>query len=147
MGWEARLRAATITLWIAFLLYPALSAETGRGTICVLPNSAEPPTLVSPGGSYNPDTLMLRIDKRQAVPWPHKKGLKIEGLDQGAPSPLPGASVSERRPRVRSVSAVWAACHSCREVCPFCRLSFTCFVLPFAAPRFSEVLRNERESW
>jgi hypothetical protein len=81
MGWEARLRAATITLWIAFLLYPALSAETGRGTICVLPNSAEPPTLVSPGGSYNPDTLMLRIDKRQAVPWPHKKGLKIEGLD------------------------------------------------------------------
>jgi hypothetical protein len=38
-------------------------AEHKTGSICVLPNSPEPPTRISPGGDYNPDTLTIRIDK------------------------------------------------------------------------------------
>ena len=37
--------------------------------------------MISPGGDYNPATLLFKIDKRKAVPWPHKESLKIEGLD------------------------------------------------------------------
>jgi hypothetical protein len=50
------------------------------GTVCVLPNSAEPPSRISPGGEYNPATLTVRIDKRQPMPWPHKQPIKIENL-------------------------------------------------------------------
>jgi hypothetical protein len=35
----------------------------------------------SPGGDYNPKTLLLKIDKRPPIHWPHKEGVKIEGLD------------------------------------------------------------------
>ncbi len=75
------MQVRTIALLIGFLFSKALSAQTTGGTICVVPNSAEPPTLISPGGSYNPATLLVKIDKREAVPWPHKKSIKIEGLD------------------------------------------------------------------
>ena len=51
------------------------------GSICVLPNSPEPPTRVSPGGEYNPDTLTIRIDKLKAIPWPHKRPVLINDLD------------------------------------------------------------------
>jgi hypothetical protein len=50
------------------------------GTICVLPNSSEPPSRISPGGEYNPATLTVRIDKRKPMPWPHKRRIKIEDL-------------------------------------------------------------------
>lgn len=60
---------------------PQLSTEAKSGTICVLPNSPEPPTRISPGGDYNPSTLTIAIDSRKAVPWPHKDVVKIEGLD------------------------------------------------------------------
>ena len=53
------------------------------GTICVLPNSPEPPTRISPGGAYNPATLTLRIDKREPILWPHKKPIRIENLNLG----------------------------------------------------------------
>ncbi len=51
------------------------------GSVCVLPNSPERPTRISPGGEYNPDTLTVRIDKREPIRWPHKKPAIIENLD------------------------------------------------------------------
>jgi hypothetical protein len=50
------------------------------GMVCVLPNSPEPPTRISPGGEYNPATLTIRIDKRPPLPWPHKASARIENL-------------------------------------------------------------------
>jgi hypothetical protein len=55
--------------------------QSETGSICVLPNSPEPPTRISPGGMYNPDTLTLRIDKRELIRWPHMKPALIEGLN------------------------------------------------------------------
>lgn len=52
-----------------------------RGSICVLPNSPDPPTRISPGGEYNPKTLTLRIDTRPPISWPHKQPALINGLD------------------------------------------------------------------
>src|ERR1700691_6005139 len=52
-----------------------------NGSVCVLPNSPEPPTRISPGGEYNPDTLMLRVDNREPIRWPHGNPLLIENLD------------------------------------------------------------------
>jgi hypothetical protein len=37
-----------------------------RGTVCVLPNSSEPPTRTSPGGEYNPATLSVKIEQTAA---------------------------------------------------------------------------------
>lgn len=51
------------------------------GSVCVLPNSPEPPARISPGGEYNPDTLTVRVDKQETVRWPHKTPVLIEGLD------------------------------------------------------------------
>ena len=57
------------------------SADQPReGTVCVLPNSPNPPTRISPGGEYNPATLTLRIDKQKPILWPHKQLIKIEHL-------------------------------------------------------------------
>jgi|HubBroStandDraft_6_1064221.scaffolds.fasta_scaffold18526_5 hypothetical protein len=55
--------------------------DSTSGSICVLPNSPEPPTRISPGGEYNPDTLMVRVDKREPIRWPHNKPLLVENLD------------------------------------------------------------------
>ena len=52
-----------------------------HGGICVLPNSPEPPTRISPGGEYNPNTLTLRIDKQEPIRWPHKQPVLIDSLD------------------------------------------------------------------
>jgi hypothetical protein len=56
-------------------------AEHKGGSICVLPNSPEPPTRISPGGEYNPVTLTIRVDKGQPINWPHKRPVLIESLD------------------------------------------------------------------
>jgi hypothetical protein len=50
------------------------------GIICILPNSSEPPTKISPGGIYNPATLTISIDKSEPIPWPHKEPVRIEKL-------------------------------------------------------------------
>jgi hypothetical protein len=55
--------------------------QSGTGSICVLPNSPEPPTKISPGGMYNPDTLTVRVDKGELIRWPHKEPVLIEGLN------------------------------------------------------------------
>jgi hypothetical protein len=52
-----------------------------HGSICVLPNPPEPPTRISPGGDYNPNTLTLRIDEQGSIRWPHKQPVLIDGLD------------------------------------------------------------------
>jgi len=51
------------------------------GSLCVLPNSPQLPKWISPSGEYNPDSLTLHIDRREAVRWPHKTPLLIDGLD------------------------------------------------------------------
>ncbi len=80
--------ALAISLLSGGLSFPSNGAQTTSveenkktGSICVLPNSPEPPTRISPGGEYNPDTLMLRVDKRELIRWPHKSRLLIDGLD------------------------------------------------------------------
>lgn len=60
---------------------PLIGDASGSGSVCVLPNSPKPPTMISPGGMYNPDTLMVRIDKREAIHWPHKTPTIIFNLD------------------------------------------------------------------
>jgi len=60
---------------------PSIDANGKKGSICVLPNSPEPPTRISPGGEYNPDTLTVLFDKRQSIRWPHKEPVRIDGLD------------------------------------------------------------------
>ena len=76
MGYSKSVKSAILAVLIASLLSSVLSAESGRGTVCVAPNPEKPPKL----GSYNPATLLLRIDKRDAVHWPHKDSIKIDGL-------------------------------------------------------------------
>lgn len=75
------MKIASRSLWVLLLTCPALIAQSGRGTLCVAPNSSEPPTRFSPGQFYNPATLTLKIDKRPPVPWPHKESIKIDDLD------------------------------------------------------------------
>jgi hypothetical protein len=68
---------AMLVLVSCSLLY----AEPGRGTVCVAPNSSEPPTRFSPGGYYNPATLTIQVDKREPIKWPHKESVQIGDLD------------------------------------------------------------------
>jgi hypothetical protein len=75
------MKSAAAALFLALLISQSMSAEGSEGTVCVAPNSAERPTLFSPGLEYNPATLSLKIDQRQTIPWPHKDSVKIDGLD------------------------------------------------------------------
>ena len=75
------MKAAATILVLGLLLSPLLSAGPGQGSVCVAPNPAQLPKLISPGFEYNPATLSLKIDKRQAIPWPHKDSVRIDGLD------------------------------------------------------------------
>jgi hypothetical protein len=74
-------KSAATALFLVLLISQSISAEGGEGTVCVAPNSAEPPQRFSPGLEYNPATLSLKIDQRQPIPWPHKDSFKIDGLD------------------------------------------------------------------
>jgi hypothetical protein len=56
-------------------------SQQESGIVCVLPNSPDPPTRISPGGEYNPSTLRVRIDKREPILWPHKHLVRIENLN------------------------------------------------------------------
>jgi hypothetical protein len=60
---------------------PLTNNAGASGSVCVLPNSPKPPTMISPGGMYNPETLTVRIDKREALRWPHKAPALIDALD------------------------------------------------------------------
>ncbi len=71
-------------LLIVMAFTPVLSAQPRFGAICVAPNSPTPPTRFSPGDYFNPATLMLQIDKRPPIHWPHKDCVKIDRLDPTA---------------------------------------------------------------
>jgi len=58
----------------------SLGNQGELGTVCVQPNSPDPPTRISPGGAYNPATLTVRIDKGEPIRWPHKHLVRIENL-------------------------------------------------------------------
>ena len=60
---------------------PSADTAGGTGSVCVVPNSPERPTRISPGGNYNPDTLTVRVDARSAIRWPHGAPVLIHGLD------------------------------------------------------------------
>jgi hypothetical protein len=75
------MKFSTVALGLLFLAVPILSEQPRTGKLCVEPNSSKAPALVSPGQSYNPATLTVRIDKGTPVPWPHKESLKIGDLD------------------------------------------------------------------
>lgn len=75
--------SGALCVWadVAAQTIPVNGMQSGAGSICVLPNSPKPPTRISPGGMYNPDTLTVRVDKGELVPWPHKEPVLIEGLN------------------------------------------------------------------
>jgi hypothetical protein len=76
------LACSALMLSNSSFLEQALTAGTGTsGAICVLPNSPEPPTRISPGGEYNPTTLTLRLDQRRSILWPHKDLIVKDNLD------------------------------------------------------------------
>jgi hypothetical protein len=75
------LKIMVIVFLVAHLLCPPCPAQTKSGTVCVIPNSDKPPTRISPGGEYNPATLLLKIDQGPAIHWPHKEVVKIEALN------------------------------------------------------------------
>jgi hypothetical protein len=54
--------------------------QSKSGTVCVLPNSTEPPSRTSPGGMYNPATLTVSVDKGKPILWPHQQPVRIENL-------------------------------------------------------------------
>jgi hypothetical protein len=76
----------TVLVCSLFLFASTMAAqneptEHKTGSVCVLPNSPEPPSRFSPGGEYNPDTLTIRIDKLRSIRWPHKSPVLIDDLD------------------------------------------------------------------
>jgi hypothetical protein len=71
-----------VLIAISLLASLAFAQQHDRaGTVCVLPNSPDPPTRISPGGDYNPSTLTISIDSQKPVLWPHTQIVKIEELD------------------------------------------------------------------
>lgn len=87
MGKTRILAAALFTSSVVSLLSNSVAqkkpteSNNEHGSICVLPNSPEPPTRISPGGEYDPKTLTLRIDKKEPIRWPHEQPVRIDGLD------------------------------------------------------------------
>ena len=80
---ETNMKPAALAL--ALLVCSALHAQQKFGSICVAPNSSERPTRFSPGQEYNPATLTVRIDQKEAIPWPHEKPVSITELTLGEP--------------------------------------------------------------
>ena len=78
---EDGLRTTTVIVLMSLFFCQILAAQQREGSVCVAPNPLEAPKLASPGGLYNPATLLLKVDKRSAVPWPRKESVRIEGLD------------------------------------------------------------------
>ena len=67
-------------LVVMLLMCSSGQAQQKVGSICVAPNSSEHPTMISPGGDYNPATLLLKIDHREEIPWPHEKPVSVKEL-------------------------------------------------------------------
>ena len=76
-GWTNMKPAAFVLMLLAC---STVHAQQKFGSICVAPNSSERPTIFSPGQEYNPATLSVRIDQKEAIVWPHKKPVSITEL-------------------------------------------------------------------
>jgi hypothetical protein len=59
------------------------AAQAHTGTVCVASRAATPfrGQVIPPTGEVSSGGLRIKIDKRPAVPWPQRKGLKVEDLD------------------------------------------------------------------
>jgi hypothetical protein len=56
-------------------------AQPKRGAVWVMPIAPTPPERFSPGQDYNPDTLSIRFDSRESVPWSKRDSMKFEDFD------------------------------------------------------------------
>src|SRR5262245_40341884 len=70
-----------IVLVFAALANGSFAAQPSRGVVCVAPIPAAPPERTSPGQNYNPDTLSIRFDRREAVLWSKRDSMKFEDFD------------------------------------------------------------------
>jgi hypothetical protein len=72
---------AMALLTVLILCAPS-SAESESGTVCVAPVPERPTPYSAPPGFFcEPGKLSLKLDERQAVPWPIKESLRVDGLD------------------------------------------------------------------
>jgi hypothetical protein len=76
---------ATVKILTAYSLIrsfvPRLPAQPATSSICVTPVSSERPKVISPGDDYNTATLLSKIDRRAAIPWPYEEIANIQDLD------------------------------------------------------------------
>ena len=77
------MKTFSISLLVASLFWPSLSAELEVGSVCVAAIPKEMPPTVDPiEGLVCPTwNLLVKIDDRKAVPWPRNESVKIDGLD------------------------------------------------------------------
>jgi hypothetical protein len=114
--WDRSMNSYPMNGWIAILLAIFLVGrgvaqspdnpkpaphDKETGTICVLPNSPNPPIRISPGGEYNPSTLTIGLDQRPPVAWPHKSKVKIEEI------PLVGRHLITLRSDGKRIQSFW----------------------------------------
>jgi hypothetical protein len=61
----------------------AIAADSVQGAVCVASRAATPfrGQVIAPTGEVSSNGLRFKIDKRQAVPWPQRKSLTIDGLE------------------------------------------------------------------
>jgi hypothetical protein len=76
------MRSLAIPLLLLLFLRATFSYGSDRGSVCVAPVPATPPsTAATPELACHSGNLSLKIDKQQTIPWPQKESIKIEGLD------------------------------------------------------------------
>jgi hypothetical protein len=76
------LRPTLVAVLIACLACPAFSGESEHGALCVAPVPlGHPITSATHELICQTGNLSLKVDKQQAILWPHKDSLKMENLD------------------------------------------------------------------
>jgi hypothetical protein len=76
------MKLTAVTLLIACLVFPAFSGEPEHGALCVAPAPlGHPVTSATHELVCHSGNLSLKVDKQQAILWPHKDSLKIGNLD------------------------------------------------------------------
>jgi len=76
------MRHTVVVLLLIFGAFATTSlAQAKRGAVCVMPIPSTPPERSSPGQNYNPDTLTIRFDRREAVAWSKTGSMKFDDFD------------------------------------------------------------------
>jgi len=77
------MRVVVIGLAVFLVVTSGGRAEPETGTICVAARADDPfrGQVIPPTGEVSSHGLQVKVDKRQAIPWPQRQSLKIEGLD------------------------------------------------------------------